>query len=106
VACDLAVGQAARDENQHFAFAWRQSSEQGGWCQRVARGRARRTQAARALDRLLTVGRLADDIELVVGLQEQAEGGAYQVLVVDDQQADAHPLGAAGLAVIGPADRT
>ena len=49
-----------------------------------------RPQVVGALDRLGAVARLADDLEVVLGLQEEPEAGADEFLVVDDQQPDAH----------------
>jgi hypothetical protein len=53
-------------------------------------------QLAGALDRLLAVSRLADDLEVVLRLQEEPEAGPDELLVVDDQQPDAQvstPIG-------------
>src|SRR6185369_17640150 len=47
-------------------------------------------QLADAFDRLLAVARLADDVESGLRLEEEPEAGAHQLLVVDDQDADAH----------------
>ncbi|MGI9099714.1 MAG: hypothetical protein ACR2H2_14705 [Solirubrobacteraceae bacterium] len=42
------------------------------------------------MDGLLAVGRLADDRDVVLGLEHHPEAGAHQRLVVGDQDADAH----------------
>jgi hypothetical protein len=43
-----------------------------------------------ALDGLGAVCCLADDLEVLLGFQEQPEAGPDELLVVDDQQPDAH----------------
>ena len=43
-----------------------------------------------ALDRLGAVSCLADDLEVLLGLQEEPKAGPDELLVVDDQQPDAH----------------
>ena len=48
-------------------------------------------QPAGELDRLRAVGRLADDVEVVLGVEDHLEAGAHERLVVGDQHAhDAH----------------
>ena len=44
-----------------------------------------RRDAARQLDRLAPVGRLADDLEVGLRLEDHPEAGAHECLVVDDQ---------------------
>src|SRR4029453_13926701 len=44
----------------------------------------------RALDRLGAVACLADDLQVVLRLQEEAEAGPHELLVVDDQEPDLH----------------
>ena len=44
-------------------------------------------QPARELDRLGAVGGLADDVEVVLGVEDHAEAGAHERLVVGDQHA-------------------
>ena len=59
---------------------------------RITSGRS----SSGALDRFCAVARLADHLEVVLRLQEQSEAGPYELLVVDDQQPDAHassPIG-------------
>ena len=46
--------------------------------------------SAGALDRLAAVRRLADDLDVGLGLEDHAEAGADQRLVVGDQDADGH----------------
>ena len=46
-----------------------------------------RRDAARLLDRLSPVRRLADDLEVGLGLEDHPEAGAHERLVVDDQHA-------------------
>src|ERR671919_1010542 len=48
------------------------------------------SQLAHAVDRLPAVGSLADDLEPGLRVEEQSEAGAHELLVVDDQHADAH----------------
>ena len=43
------------------------------------------------LDRLQAVDRLADDLEVVLGVEDHLEPRAHERLVVGDQDADAHP---------------
>ena len=43
----------------------------------------------RRLERLLAVACLADDLDVRLGLEDHAEAGAHQSLVVDDQDTDA-----------------
>ena len=43
-----------------------------------------------AVDACSAVGALADDLDVVLGLEDHAEAGADQRLVVDEQHADAH----------------
>ena len=43
-----------------------------------------------AWTRLLAVDRLADDLEVVLGVDEHPQAGADEVLVVGDEDADAH----------------
>ena len=60
-----------------------------------------RRDAARLLDRLSPVGRLADDLEVGLRLEDHPEAGAHECLVVDDQHAHrpaARPPGARGRA--------
>jgi hypothetical protein len=45
-------------------------------------------QATRLLDRRVAVGRLADDVDVLLGVEDHAEAGAHQRLVVGDQDAD------------------
>ncbi len=40
-------------------------------------------------DRVEAVGGLADDLQIVLGVEDHAEPGAHERLVVGDQQADA-----------------
>ena len=47
-----------------------------------------RTQAARELDRLGAVGRLADDLELGVAREHAAQAVADDRVVVDDEEPD------------------
>ena len=42
------------------------------------------------LDGVEAVGGLADDLEVVLGVEDHAEAGAHERLVVGDQQPDAH----------------
>ena len=43
-----------------------------------------------AVDRLRAVGALAHDLDVLLGVEDHAEAGADQRLVVDEQHADAH----------------
>src|SRR5918996_1113478 len=55
-----------------------------------------RPQLACPLDRLGAVARLADDLKVVLRLQEEPEAGPDELLVIDQQQPDAHlspPIG-------------
>ena len=49
-----------------------------------------RPQAPRLRDRLAPVRRLADDLDVLLGLEDHAEAGADERLVVGDQDAQAH----------------
>ena len=44
----------------------------------------------RELDRLPAVGRLADDLQVVLGVDQRGERGPQQRLVVDDEDAGRH----------------
>ena len=48
------------------------------------------SQLAGALDRLGAVACLTDDHEVVLRLQEEPQAGPHELLVVDEQQPDAH----------------
>src|SRR5262249_34866484 len=48
------------------------------------------SQFAGAFDRLRAVACLADDLEIGLGVQEQPEADPNELLVVDDQEPDAH----------------
>ena len=48
------------------------------------------------LDGLRAVARLADHLEIGLGVQDQAEAGAHELLVVGEQEADAHGLPRSG----------
>ena len=56
---------------------------------RTTSGRSSR----RELDGLAPVGGLADDLEPVLGVEDHAEAGADERLVVGDEDADAHAAG-------------
>ena len=47
-----------------------------------------RVESAGRLDCLRAVARFADDVEVVLHLQDHAEPGAHELLVIDDQDAD------------------
>ena len=47
-------------------------------------------QPLRAVDGLLAVGRLADDRDVVLGLEHHPEARPHERLVVGDEDADAH----------------
>ena len=46
------------------------------------------SQPPRLLDRLGAVGRLADHVDVLLGVEDHPEAGAHQRLVVGDQDAD------------------
>ena len=48
------------------------------------------SSAPRLGDRLDAVARLADDLDVLLGLEDHAEAGAHERLVVDDEDANAH----------------
>src|SRR6202021_4187165 len=50
-----------------------------------------RREVRRELDRLPSVGRLADDFQVVLGVDQRRERGAEQRLVVDDGDSGGHP---------------
>ena len=58
-------------------------------------------EPARLLDRLEAVGGLADDVEVVLGVEDHPEAGAHERLVVGDQ--DAHRAHAAASTVVSSA---
>ena len=47
-------------------------------------------EAPRLRDRLEPVGGLADDLDVLLGLEDHAEARPHERLVVDDQDAQAH----------------
>ena len=47
-------------------------------------------------DRLGAVGGLADDLDVVAGVEDHAEAAAHERLVVGDQDADAHGAASSG----------
>ena len=61
--------------------------------------------AADLLDGVEPVGGLAHDLEVVLGVEDHAEAGAHERLVVGDQQSDAHAT-LSSLAAIGRVART
>ena len=42
------------------------------------------------MDRLVAVGRLADDLDVRLDVEHHAKAGAHERVVVDEQDADAH----------------
>ena len=54
-----------------------------------------RSQRANLVDRVAAVGRLADDLDLRLGVEDHPEAGADERLVVDEQNAD-HDRASAG----------
>src|ERR1700683_780365 len=55
-----------------------------------------RGEAGRELDRLPAVGRLADDLQVVLGVDQRGERGTEQRLVVHDQNPGRHPAPSIG----------
>ncbi len=63
-------------------------------------------QLARLVDGLEPVAGLADDLEIVLGVEDHAEAGAHERLVVGDQQADAHEARLSSAPASGSVART
>ena len=57
-----------------------------------------RLQAQRLGDRLDAVRGLADDLDVLLGLEDHAKAGAHERLVVDDEDAEGHACSPGSLA--------